>query len=1524
MAHRTQELEAVLDKLRLIRCFRRDGRDKPHKFLFLLALARLYEADPGRDNLFPIDDSLLVEAFSTAVKEFFSSSSVGSFLIEYPFSHLRSDNLWELLVLEGKEEAFNRYDNSPVMRLTRQRLMETARGGKVEESLDKCLRDAVGNEEIQSFLYERLSEMSEPIEALTADVAYEEPAPYSLFAHEEDAIGAIKSHVDAHRLGKTLSNLELHDALSNRYFETDLVIISRFGVYVVELKHWSGRIEIGPNSWLQNGSFYKDDPHKANNFKAKLLRGLYERKFPSFPSVYFESVVVLTNPETDVVGGIIPTTELHNPTFDSIDRFLQYLKSQRASKPQSLSDNQCDMFAKYVQRLHRAGPPRDFVFPGYEIVERLYQYDDRAEVIARRTDFRYRRLSRLRIFFISPGDPRAQEKATATLNAVEKIGDHPNILKVWDIPNENNYLVEGSDWSETGTLRDHLASGEKHSLEKSLDIAAGLARGLQAAHSEYVVHRFLLPKNVLLVNETPKLMNFDLSFQLEDNRVTVIPDASSLKRSAYVAPEIYIEGTVPEATADLFSLGVILYEMISGKPPFGCSTDLERSDGRLSDEQVRVLRNIEGVTEPLIGLIDALIRQNPRDRIADAGKVLALLENCRKEPMPQLLGESNPRLGAGAASGLYRIKSFVATGAESQIYRAAGPRDKHIALKVFNRDVPLQRIISEQGFAATVHHPSLVKVDSYSQWADERYFIAYAWISEKTLRDKIESGARPEPEAFIRGAGQLLDALKSMHSAHGENASGPILHNDIKPENIMLDQGGRLILIDFGAASHPHVDTYEGTEGYVAPDLRLGKDRKYCVGGDLYALAVTLHEWLLGCRPGTEAADHDEALGPLVEWLQNGCADNAGDRFGSADEMVAALLVAAKVFDADVPEKTVAVTRSDAHVIGTGEPAKPARIRVIRTEGSAVPNPFVPYLNTLHSCNAANENALAESQARNPFFGFIHVVHPVADTIHDILVANEKKHVVLTGHAGDGKSTIAVDIFKRLSGLPPDQALSRSLAPREDVGKVSLIKDFSEWSLTERAELMQEMLDPDGPRFLLVSNTGTLLDAFKDQEMRRGGDWVAIESDLLTFMNEVEPATLEFQKSRFVIVNVAMMDNLEIGRQIFDRMLTPERWAPCQTADCRSECPIFRNISLIRANLPLAQDRLFLAYRRMYEYGTRLTLRQLCAHMAYILTSGLEHSDVVKMAERPVAPMMAEFMFFNRFFGENGAALDPQALQLRGVHAVRRQGFGAQPCPTWERHLWLRSRGQSFQLKAEKGPDDFETLRRIGAGLLIDDEISAADARDQVRRAVFFLHKFEDEGSPFLRTFLRSNMLPEFMQWQDPENGGLGHLEALSLRRRILHVLQEHFTSVRLPEGTPSEQHLFVTLSRRSSDVRQSAQVVLASFPTDNFDIALRKHANPAGGMRRDLVLKGPAETLVLELPLPFLDYVMLRNRGEIGKALEASYIDRLERFKGQLIAHAPHDNKDKIMLVRLRTNHTFRRQFFAVRNQRLEVNDAN
>ncbi|RYZ73214.1 MAG: serine/threonine protein kinase, partial [Proteobacteria bacterium] len=657
-----------------------------------------------------------------------------------------------------------------------------------------------------------VAELSKALEKEANGHVNEEPPASgvkSLFTHEAEALLAIERHVKTHGLGETLTNLELHDPQSNRYFEVDLVLVSRFRIYVVELKHWSGRIEIRPNNWEQNNSFSKADPHKSNGFKAKLLRGLYQRQFPSFPDLYFESVVVLTNPEVEAIGCANAKTTNNNPTFDGLDRFFQYLWNQRLAHVAKLSDNQCRGFADYVRKLNVGGRPKDFVFPGYEIVERLYQFEDRAEVVARRTDLRHRKMSRLRIFFLQSGDQRAKEKATATLNAVELIGDHPNILKVWDIPNENNYLVEGSDWSETGTLRDCLDRSRFMKPQAVLAVAIGLAMGLKAAHAQLVVHRSLSPENVLMVNDTPKLMNFDLSFQLEDNRLTVIPDVSQLKRSPYIAPEIYKGGMTPEATADLFSVGVMLYEMLVGERPFGCSTDLELSQGKLREEQLGKVRIVDGVDERLVGLIDCLVRESPASRLSSADSVIELLSECLDGPVDEAPIEANRLLDANERHGLYEIVEFIGHGAEAQIYKAAGVGGKPVLLKLFKRDVLLQRVVSEYRFAGTVRHPSLVRVDSYSQWNDGRYFIAFDWLSGGTLREEISKGNRPDIATFQRGVLQLLGALAVLHSNQENDIHSPILHNDIKPENIFL-AGERLILIDFGAASEPRVGTYEG------------------------------------------------------------------------------------------------------------------------------------------------------------------------------------------------------------------------------------------------------------------------------------------------------------------------------------------------------------------------------------------------------------------------------------------------------------------------------------------------------------------------------------------------------------------------------------------------------------------------------------------------------------------------------------------------------------------------------------------
>jgi hypothetical protein len=123
--------------------------------------------------------------------------------------------------------------------------------------------------------------------------------------------------------------------------------------------------------------------------------------------------------------------------------------------------------------------------------------------------------------------------------------------------------------------------------------------------------------------------------------------------------------------------------------------------------------------------------------------------------------------------------------------------------------------------------------------------------------------------------------------------------------------------------------------------------------------------------------------------------------------------------------------------------------------------------------------------------------------------------------------------------------------------------------------------------------------------------------------------------------------------------------------------------------------------------------------------------------------------------------------------------------------------------------------------------------------------------------------------------------------------------------------------------VRQSAQVVLACIPESNFKLSITSLNNCFGGLRRELVLRvNGNKNIDLRLELPFLDYVMIRNQGAVGKNLQTSYIDRLEKFKAQLIRLAG-SRGDNIMLVRLRTNHTFRRQIYAVRSNKLEVADG-
>ena len=597
-------------------------------------------------------------------------------------------------------------------------------------------------------------------------------------------------------------------------------------------------------------------------------------------------------------------------------------------------------------------------------------------------------------------------------------------------------------------------------------------------------------------------------------------------------------------------------------------------------------------------------------------------------------------------------------------------------------------------------------------------------------------------------------------------------------------------------------------------------------------------------------------------------------------------------------------------------------------DGNDFSNPFVGYLSSLQRIGGGNENALAESQSCNEQFSYIHVSHPLTTRILEELKNNNGKNVILTGHAGDGKSTIAIEVYKSLTGILLNEPLLKPLKPREDIRdeRVSIIKDLSERHKAEDSAFLKD-LSSGAHRFLLVTNTGTLLDLFRSSAADFDLSKVKAEELVLdAISDERGEGFLKFGNAEFLVFNMARMDNLHVARQIFEKMLSAERWDLCSKRDCQANCPIYLNVRLIRNNQQRVIDRIFLAYRRMYEYGTRLTMRQLTEHLAYLVTSGLEEVDIKEMWQQGKVPPLGEYMFFNRFFGDTGREDHDPALQMQAIKEIRQQGFGQRPCPTWERKLWLRSKQPQFKINVPDCEATFGILLGRGArsGNHFSSGVSSDQAREQVRRMLFFLYDFQAEDT-YLSHYLNSPMIQRWGRWQKSEVWE-NHTEKSSLAQRVFHVLQEHFTGVRLPEGTTQQdQHLYVTLSRNRNEVRQSAQVVLAQVDWSTaMRLDLIPKENAAGLKRIELVLTGElgGTAVSLQLTLPFLDYVVMRHFGEIGKSVESAYLQRLERFKAQIqkLASTP---REKITLVRLKTDHTFRRQYYSISDGKLEVNDV-
>ena len=144
--------------------------------------------------------------------------------------------------------------------------------------------------------------------------------------------------------------------------------------------------------------------------------------------------------------------------------------------------------------------------------------------------------------------------------------NHPNIVTVHDIGKNGNVAFMAMEFLEGHELRSVMSSGQPLAPARAVDIAAQVAEGLAYAHQHGVVHRDVKPANIMILqNGTAKITDFGIARM----RTAVVRTQTGIVLGSprYMSPE-QVAGKRAEPRSDVFSLGVILYEMLTGKPPF--------------------------------------------------------------------------------------------------------------------------------------------------------------------------------------------------------------------------------------------------------------------------------------------------------------------------------------------------------------------------------------------------------------------------------------------------------------------------------------------------------------------------------------------------------------------------------------------------------------------------------------------------------------------------------------------------------------------------------------------------------------------------------------------------------------------------------------------------------------------------------------------------------------------------------------------------------------------------------------------
>jgi serine/threonine protein kinase len=450
---------------------------------------------------------------------------------------------------------------------------------------------------------------------------------------------------------------------------------------------------------------------------------------------------------------------------------------------------------------------------------------------------------------------------------------HENIVQIYyadEVDGLYYFVMEYIEGRDLGVvLSDVISKGELLPHDEVLRIGRSLAAALDYAHQQGIIHRDVKPSNVLLANdERVILVDFGLALDVSQGSL-----GDAFGSAHYIAPEQARKSAQAVPQSDLYSLGVMLYEMLTGTVPFDdpSPTSVALQHLTLEVPSPRTFNSALSVQVELV-LLKAL-QKSPGDRYVTGAELVEALEGALKAsptknnqismPPPPAAVQAEFPASPGGKRGSddligceldeYRLDELLGQGGMARVYRAVDTHLKrYVAIKVI--DTPFRddaghamRFEREAQAIAQLEHPHIVRLYRYGQ-DDGLLYMAMQYIEGSDLYNVMHS-YRAEGE-FMASADVLRVTREICQALDYAHTKG-VIHRDLTPSNVMLDKDGRAYLTDFGLVLLLDVGTRGevfGSPQYIAPEQAISS-KNAVPQSDLYAVGVMLYEMFTGRLP---------------------------------------------------------------------------------------------------------------------------------------------------------------------------------------------------------------------------------------------------------------------------------------------------------------------------------------------------------------------------------------------------------------------------------------------------------------------------------------------------------------------------------------------------------------------------------------------------------------------------------------------------------------------------------------------------